>query len=124
MRFKITGANAESGDDVDVVLEAATRTDVERIAHDKGILVSAIAPAPMHADAEAISLVEDEPPANGAAAAPHAAGVITVSANSPSETGHSGTGQIHQATNTGTTPVKLKVVFVAEKGKPLTTPVK
>lgn len=33
-------------------------------------------------------------------------------------------GQIHQATNTGSTPVKLKVVFVAEKGKPLTTPVK
>lgn len=31
---------------------------------------------------------------------------------------------IHQATNTGTTPVKLAVVFVAEKGKPLTTPVK
>jgi quercetin dioxygenase-like cupin family protein len=31
---------------------------------------------------------------------------------------------IHQATNTGSTPVKLAVVFVAEKGKPLTTPVK
>jgi quercetin dioxygenase-like cupin family protein len=32
-------------------------------------------------------------------------------------------GQIHQGTNTGTVPAKLSVVFVAEKGKPLTTPV-
>lgn len=33
-------------------------------------------------------------------------------------------GQIHQASNPGSIPVKFKVVFVAEKGKPLTTPVK
>jgi quercetin dioxygenase-like cupin family protein len=32
-------------------------------------------------------------------------------------------GQIHQGTNNGSTPAKLHVVFVAEKGKPLTTPV-
>ncbi|HWZ84757.1 MAG TPA: cupin domain-containing protein [Thermoanaerobaculia bacterium] len=32
-------------------------------------------------------------------------------------------GQVHQGTNTGTVPTKLSVVFVAEKGKPLTTPV-
>jgi quercetin dioxygenase-like cupin family protein len=31
-------------------------------------------------------------------------------------------GQVHQGLNNGTTPVKLHVVFVAEKGKPLTTP--
>jgi quercetin dioxygenase-like cupin family protein len=31
-------------------------------------------------------------------------------------------GQIHQGKNNGSTPVKLHVVFVAEKGKPLTTP--
>jgi quercetin dioxygenase-like cupin family protein len=30
-------------------------------------------------------------------------------------------GQVHQATNKGTVPVKLAAVFVAEKGKPLTT---
>jgi quercetin dioxygenase-like cupin family protein len=30
-------------------------------------------------------------------------------------------GQVHQATNKGTDTVKLAVVFVAEKGKPLTT---
>jgi quercetin dioxygenase-like cupin family protein len=32
-------------------------------------------------------------------------------------------GQVHQATNTGATAAKLSVVFVAEKGKPLTTQV-
>jgi quercetin dioxygenase-like cupin family protein len=31
-------------------------------------------------------------------------------------------GQIHQGINNGSTPAKLHVVFVAEKGKPLTTP--
>ena len=44
MRFKIVGANAETGDDVDVLLEAPSQGDVERIAHDKGILVSLITP--------------------------------------------------------------------------------
>ncbi|HEY1434220.1 MAG TPA: cupin domain-containing protein [Thermoanaerobaculia bacterium] len=32
-------------------------------------------------------------------------------------------GQIHNGVNAGAVPVKLSVVFVAEKGKPLTTPV-
>ena len=32
-------------------------------------------------------------------------------------------GQVHEGTNKGTATVKLSVVFVAEKGKPLTTPV-
>jgi quercetin dioxygenase-like cupin family protein len=31
-------------------------------------------------------------------------------------------GQVHRGVNNGTTPVKLHAVFVAEKGKPLTTP--
>jgi quercetin dioxygenase-like cupin family protein len=34
------------------------------------------------------------------------------------------TGKWHQAVNTGTTPVKLAAFFSAEKGKPLTVPVK
>ncbi len=33
-------------------------------------------------------------------------------------------GAVHQATNQGKVPAKIAVVFVAEKGKPLTTPVK
>lgn len=32
-------------------------------------------------------------------------------------------GQVHQGTNKGATPAKLSAVFVAEKGKPLTTQV-
>ena len=37
---------------------------------------------------------------------------------------HVPAGAVHQATNKGTVPAKIAVVFVAEKGKPLTTPVK
>lgn len=156
MRFKIVGANSETGDDVDVVLEAPSQSDVEKIAHEKGILVSSIASvavapppmpaahapapaahanhAPVHApanahapahapahgtaaphapaapapaahphgrneDLSAISLVDDDPPANGDPSAPHkehAHGLITVSANSPSETAHTGSGSIEQ----------------------------
>ena len=33
-------------------------------------------------------------------------------------------GKIHEAVNAGSTPAKLAAVFVAEKGKPLTTQVK
>lgn len=34
------------------------------------------------------------------------------------------TGQIHEGTNKGTAPARLLAVFVAEKGKPLTTQVR
>ena len=37
---------------------------------------------------------------------------------------HIGFGKVHQAINRGSAPAKLAAVFVAEKGKPLTTPVK
>jgi len=37
---------------------------------------------------------------------------------------HIAQGAVHQAINHGTTTAKLAAVFVAEKGKPLTTPVK
>ena len=37
---------------------------------------------------------------------------------------HIAPGKVHQASNTGSTTAKLAVVFVAEKGKPLTTPAK
>jgi len=37
---------------------------------------------------------------------------------------HVAPGKIHQATNNGSATAKLAVVFVAEKGKALTTPVK
>ena len=37
---------------------------------------------------------------------------------------HVPAGAVHQATNKGSVPARIAVVFVAEKGKPLTTPVK
>ncbi|HVT81096.1 MAG TPA: hypothetical protein VHM90_10600 [Phycisphaerae bacterium] len=112
MQFKIVGAHAESGDDVDVMLEAPSQNDVERIAHDRGILVASItalgapahAPAaPAHAPARkeepgSIALIDDDPPAAGnghapAAERPH--GIITTNANTPGESAHSAAGQAH-----------------------------
>jgi hypothetical protein len=109
MQFKVVGANAESGDDVDVMLEATSQADVERIAHDRGILVSSItaqaavaaaaAPQAKKEDLSAISLIDDPPPAagNGHAAAPaeRPHGIITTNANTPGETAHSAAGQAH-----------------------------
>ena len=46
MRFKIVGANSETGDDVDVVLEAASQPEVEKLARSRGILVESIASVP------------------------------------------------------------------------------
>lgn len=37
---------------------------------------------------------------------------------------HVPAGVVHQATNKGSVPAKIAVVFVAEKGKPLTSPAK
>ncbi len=106
MRFKIVGADKESGDDVNLTLDASSQADVEQIAHDKGILVSAITaisiagpaaiPHRPAKDLEAISLVEDEPaPAatNGNGAA-HKHGSITVNANNPGDTAHTAEGHI------------------------------
>jgi hypothetical protein len=99
MKYQVVGANAESGDDVNVTLEALSRHEVEQMAHDRGILVSSITLLPPPAkDESAIGLVDDEPPSavggNGHAANERAHGVITVNANSPSDTAHSADGHI------------------------------
>ena len=161
MRFKIVGANAETGDDVNIMLEAPSQSEVEKLAHGQGILVSAITPVappppphPAHAAAAATAVASQAPiataiasrapaaashasaagsrPGAAATAAPGAApaapahhsrqknddlsaitmiddepsgdpnapkgerahGMITVNANSPSETAHTGAGQI------------------------------
>jgi hypothetical protein len=96
MRFKITGANAESGDDVDVMLEAPTRPDVEKIAHDRGILVESITvleSTHKAKDTEAIALVDEPAHANGNGAAhTHAAAPAPAAAHAaapaPSSNGH------------------------------------
>ena len=66
MRFKIVGANSETGDDVDVVMEAASLPEVEKLAHDKGILVSSIAPiaGPQPATAPALAANATKAPAS------------------------------------------------------------
>jgi hypothetical protein len=64
MRFKITGASSESGDDVNLMLEAPSQGDVEKIAHDRGILVESITVLEnghKPKDESAIALI-DEPP--------------------------------------------------------------
>ena len=42
----------------------------------------------------------------------------------PAEVFHVAPGKVHQAINNGTVTARLGAVFVAEKGKPLTTPTK
>ncbi|HEY2844549.1 MAG TPA: hypothetical protein VGJ09_12900 [Bryobacteraceae bacterium] len=114
MKYQVVGANAESGDDVNVTLDALSRHDVEKLAHEKGILVSSITLLPPPAKNEsAIGLVEDEPPAaNGNGAEPHgrAAGVITVNANSPSDTAHSAEGRIAEMKH-GETAMEYHVIM-------------
>jgi hypothetical protein len=61
MQFKILGANSETGDDVDLVLEAASHSEVEQLAHNKGILVSSIAPLPSTSQAVAVATATRTP---------------------------------------------------------------
>jgi hypothetical protein len=101
MRFSVVGADKETGDDVDVVLIAASREVAEADACKKGILVSAIRELPE--EKGTIELVTDDGPESDdgtwqvgrgpKAAVPkkeHAHGVITLSANSPSEMAYTG----------------------------------
>lgn len=113
MRFKIVGAHAESGDDIDVMLEAPSRPDVERLAHDKGILVSAITPLAAEADGDptAIALIDDDPPAvNGTPAAERPHGIITVNANNPGDTAHTGEGHIAEHHHTDS-PMEYHIIM-------------
>ena len=60
MRFSVVGADKETGDDVDVVLIAASREVAELEACKKGILVAAIKELPEEKDV--IELVMDDGP--------------------------------------------------------------
>jgi hypothetical protein len=119
MRFGVVGADKESGNDVEVVLTAATQADAEAEACKRGILVSAIKQV-AEPEGDAIALVDDEPPAQsatgtvagasvagsngsgGSVAGASAAGannktshgLITVNASAPSDTAHTGAGTI------------------------------
>src|SRR5271154_6880843 len=118
MRFGVVGADKESGNDVEVVLTAASQADAEAEACKRGILVSAIKQV-ADLEGDAIALVDDEPPAPfatgtvagasvagsngsggsvaGAAAQANnktAHGLITVNASAPSDSAHTGAGTI------------------------------
>ncbi len=99
MHFSVTGADKESGSDVEVMVDGATQADAEAEACKRGILVSAIKVVPDNSDA--IELVDDEPPAAassasqaGASAAGRSShGTITLNANSPSGSAQTGDGK-------------------------------
>ena len=98
LRFKVKGADKESGADVNVTLVAKDRKAAEDQAHDRGILVETLSVEP-EADKEAIALIDDDTPAADGAA-PAAAnghsshGTISLSANSPSEGSRNSDGSI------------------------------
>ena len=76
MRYTITGADKESGDDVNVVVNAITRIEAEHIAHTRGILVAAITPLDKEPDEGPLTL--DDDPFEPVAAAPAANGTAAV----------------------------------------------
>ena len=98
MRFTISGADKDSGDDVQVTLDAQSQAQAEQIACDRGILISGItaeAEVDPDLDADAGDSGELEGlPARGRLASlgaavapvakPHA--TLTFSGNSPAET--------------------------------------
>ena len=127
MRFGVVGADKETGNDVEVVLTAATQAEAEELAHNRGILVAGIK-AVAEPEGDSIALVDDDPDdkpgtvagvalADGsvsgatqsappkpatAASGKTAHGLITVNACAPSDTAHTGAGAIpgldHHAT--------------------------
>ena len=122
MRFSVIGADKETGDDVDVVVHANTRESAEADAVKRGILVSTIQQLPEEKDI--IDLVDEAPAAGhgtvtplsgtpGAPASPAASGAhgrITLSANSPGESGFSGeAGDRHK--NDGVAAMEYHVVM-------------
>jgi hypothetical protein len=117
MRFGVVGADKESGNDVEVVLTAATQAEAEQLAHNRGILVAAIKPV-AEPEGDSIALVDDDGDTPGTVAgvaladgsvsgatqpaAPKPAasngksahGLITVNACAPSDSAHTGAGAI------------------------------
>ena len=85
MRFNIIGASAETGDDIDVMIDAADQATVERIAHDRGILVANIRTASENED-RGVALVVDDPPAP----APSPTNGHHAPANAPAHAPHHG----------------------------------
>lgn len=75
MKFKIVGADSSTGDDVEVALVAADRSQAEQLAHERGILVSALSVVdePVHHEEETPIALEPEDQSHHATFGPSAA---------------------------------------------------
>ena len=69
MRWQISGARADSGDEVNLAVEASDQAEAEHIARNKGLLVSSIRPLDGPAAREELSA--------GGGAAPEYAGIVS-----------------------------------------------
>jgi len=65
MRFSITGANKETGEDVQVELTATSRYEAEQAAKRQGIMVSEIKLLQEEKDTSALSMDDDGPGVDG-----------------------------------------------------------
>jgi hypothetical protein len=65
MKFNIIGADRESGQDVEMTIEAANESAAEEVAHRKGIMVSRIAPAQVMTPPEPRPVVITHPMVQG-----------------------------------------------------------
>lgn len=112
MKFNITGADKESGDDVDTEIVADSPEAAEAEAGKRGIMVAAIKPLPDNGS-DAIALIDEPPPAPSSHASAAGRSSITVNASNPGDTAHSGDGTsaIHQQPNMAGAKMEYHVVL-------------
>lgn len=59
MKFRVQGASKENGDEVDFEILAVDSKSAEKIAHDRGVMVSAITAEPDEVNLDPIEMDED-----------------------------------------------------------------
>jgi len=67
MKYSITGANKETGDDVQVIITATSRYEAEQAATKQGILITEIKLLQEEKDTSALSMDDDGPSEEGEA---------------------------------------------------------
>ncbi|MCL2646420.1 MAG: hypothetical protein FWD61_05355 [Phycisphaerales bacterium] len=104
MKYSVTGANKETGEDVQIVLTATSRHEAEQAAVRQGIMVAEIKLLMEEKDTSALSMDDDGPGEDGGegdtgywkeakskeGGGKESHGTITMSANSPSGTASTG----------------------------------
>jgi hypothetical protein len=113
MKFSVSGANKVTGEDVTVVLVATSRNNAEVAATHQGIMVSSVKLLMEEKDTAAISM-DDEPTdtigeaekggfwAAAGAKKAEGHGTITLGANSPSDSTHTGAPGTHHTEQVAT----------------------